>query len=164
LKMKQFISFILDAKEEHALCLNDKNEKIVYREGDSDRVKFTKKQRRSMEDMSLLIHNHTNGSSFSPFDIKILLEQRIKELQIYTKIKNIKKKYSLYLLKNIHGKEKQEEILNSWREIAKNLYIEIYRKVLNKEINGKDASISFNHLVMVEFANKYKDIFKYEKQ
>jgi hypothetical protein len=163
-KMKQFINFILNAKEEHVLCINDKNEKILYREGDKGRVLLTKRQRRLIKNMPLLIHNHTNGSSFSPFDIKILLEQHIKELQIYTKINNKENKYSLYLLKNIEDEETQKEILDSWRNIAKEIYIETYRKVLNEEINGNEASISFAHLVMIEFTNKYKDIFKYEKQ
>jgi F0F1-type ATP synthase gamma subunit len=83
--LNEFIKFIRSEKVEHGLCLNDKNEILAYREGERNHIRFIERQVRNMKKAKLFIHNHTNGTSFSDDDLKFLILNQIKEIQIFTK-------------------------------------------------------------------------------
>ena len=161
-QIKKFIESIRNEKIEHNLCLDSSGNVLAYKTGTKDKVIFTKRELRKINNAKVSIHNHTNGSSFSIFDLKFLIINNIKEIQVVTFDDNKKINYSLHLFSEIKNKD-IDSLIDAYIKISKETFIEIeYKKYKNQK--EKDEEIkNFYHLAMKNFVKKYNKEFRYEK-
>jgi hypothetical protein len=148
---------------EHLICYNSEGNSILFKKGKEITVFLNKNEIEKIKNSRIMIHNHPNGSSFSPKDILSSLENNIKEIRVIGQIGNKKTNYFLKILKTITDKNIIDNIIDSYFETLKNKNIELEKLVKNGNMKGIDASNLFFHLSMIDFTNKFKDIFDYGK-
>lgn len=76
-----FETKIRDQDFETAGIFDDNGKLILEKNGETDRVVFTKEEIDSFEGMTLT-HNHPKGDSFSPMDLKFACAGKMKEMRV----------------------------------------------------------------------------------
>lgn len=161
--IKRFIESIRGSKIEHSITVDDEGRLLVHKEGKANQIRFTQQELRKMNGAKLSVHNHPKGGAFSLGDIVFLCKNNIKEIKISNLEFNKKIDYSLKLLRLVGN----EEIINIVKEYTKS-YNFIFNKFKDEILEGKrtpeSASENFSHFFIIDFSNKFKDIFKYERR
>jgi hypothetical protein len=105
---------------EHLICYNSEGNSILFKKGKEITVFLNKNEIEKIKNSRIMIHNHPNGSSFSPKDILSSLENNIKEIRVIGQIGNKKTNYFLKILKTITDKNIIDNIIDSYFETLKN--------------------------------------------
>ena len=88
---------ISDLEYEKCFAFDNQGQILFQKSGDKGSIRFTQEEANKLKGIKLFIHNHPQGGSFSPEDIKFLYANNIKAIravgQKYTYSAKITKKW-----------------------------------------------------------------------
>lgn len=162
LKIMQEIIKTRNKEIEHSTCYDISGNSILYKTGHEYGVDFTDIELNKIKNSRLLIHNHTDGKSFSDKDFKLLLFCNIQEIRAFGNKNNERSNYSIKRIKKM-SKEQQDEFFKIYSEdVAKNKKI-LQDRINNREIKIPDAEKLFYEYNLLKFLQIMKGYYKYEK-
>lgn len=156
------IEKIRNSEVEISKIYNYHGDGIFEKTGSIKGIDYTKEEVDKIKNSRLLIHNHPSGISFSPKDVYFVIINNIKEMRAVGAISKNKTNYSIKSIKDILPKN-IEKFIDSYDKSLKTIAEEMYKDFISGKITAREMNINYKSKVVIDFCNKNKENFKYEK-
>jgi|GEM_PF-4194542 len=152
-RIRELENGIRARRTEKVICLDRKGNFLFQQVGSKNKITIRDEYLKYLKN-SIITHNHPNSSGFSKDDIKCVLEHKIEEIRITSKLYN-------YQLALNWSQIESEKVFFELYDLMEKEIISISNSLLEKEmLSMEEVELYFDHHIIKKVKDKMPSWFK----